>query len=52
MAHLKHPEQGTEIEVDDNAVKAWVGDGWEAVGDDSGDKPAGRRKPSRKAADD
>lgn len=52
MAHLKHPEQGTEIEVDDDAAKAYLGDGWEAVTDGDDDKPAGRRKPTRKAADD
>lgn len=51
MAHLKHPEHGTEIEVDDEAAKAYLGSGWKAV-DDDGDKPQRRRSTPRKGTDD
>ena len=53
MAHLKHKEYGTEIEVPDELAATFTGpdDGWE-VSDDAGHHGTARRSRStRKAAD-
>jgi hypothetical protein len=52
MARLKNKHTGTQVEVDDETAKALGATTWEAVSDGSDRKHDGRRKSSRKDADD
>ncbi len=50
MAQLRHPEHGTEIEVEDGTVDSLEAEGWTVAGSDGDtqdDEPK-RRKSTRK----